>query len=501
MSNAAPILAALAILVLTAAGRGQEAVGDREIALLQARIQKTIERAEPAVACILVSRSNTYREMGQGPVDESSGKLGKFSSQSALIGVSEVDDKRRRAILNLDLSHPDHVPESYGSGVVLDASGLVLTMAHVVRNATKIYVRLPGGRGSWADIHASDPRSDLAVLRLMDRLPELRPLPLGDATPIKKGQLVVSLANPFAAGFRDGSPSASWGIISNVRRRAPGSLNEIERSRQTLHHYGTLLQTDVRLNLGSSGGALLNLQGELIGLTTALAAISGSETPGGFAVPMDEHLRRIVDVLKRGEEVEYGFLGVQLQPENRGGQGVMLNGVADGSPAQRAGLARGDHVVAVNGVPMRDTDDLFLQIGINLAGTTVRVETARPASGPRRVVSVKLAKFLVQGPIIASKKPPARGGLRVDHTSILSQRQGVPAWIRGIPEGVAIREVVPGSPADEARLQPDKVITRVNNRPVTNPAEYYQEVENARGRFELTFLNSEGTEERVTLAK
>ena len=127
---------------------------------------------------------------------------------------------------------------------------------------------------------------------------------------------MICLANPFAAGFRDGSPSASWGIISNLHRRASGVTSEIERPgvKPTLHHYGTLIQTDVRLALGCSGGALLNLDGELIGLTTAQAALVGSEAPGGFAVPLDGPMKRIIDVLVRGDEVEYGFLGVTVPP-------------------------------------------------------------------------------------------------------------------------------------------------------------------------------------------
>src|SRR5207248_9225764 len=138
----------------------------------------------------------------------------------------------------------------------------------------KVFVRLPDRQGSYADIHAADPRSDLAVLRLLNPKLALRPLKLGEGEKAKRGQFVLSLANPFAAGFRDGKPSASWGIVSNLRRRAPGPAREEERAK-TLHHYGTLIQTDARLNLGCSGGALIDLQGRLIGLTSATAAIAG----------------------------------------------------------------------------------------------------------------------------------------------------------------------------------------------------------------------------------
>ena len=137
-----------------------------------------------------------------------------------------------RETINLTAAVPQsNGTVSVGSGVVVSETGLVLTNAHVVHNATKIYVRLPGGRGSWADIHASDPRSDLAVLRLLSRVPNLKAIKIGEGERIRKGQFVLSLANPFAPGFRDGSPSASWGIVSNLRRRVPGRDNELEQAR------------------------------------------------------------------------------------------------------------------------------------------------------------------------------------------------------------------------------------------------------------------------------
>ena len=190
--------------------------------------------------------------------------------------------------------------------------GLILTNYHVVRDAVLVYVRLPGGKGGYANIHAADSRSDLAVLKVKREVTAhiVRPLSFGDAGKLQRGQFVLTLANPYAAGFRDGQPSASWGILSNIRRRVPMPHIPEEERVKSLHHYGTLLQTDARLNLGCSGGALLNLHGELIGLTTSYAAIHGGDTPGGFAVPIDASFRRILDVLMDGEEVEYGLLGV-----------------------------------------------------------------------------------------------------------------------------------------------------------------------------------------------
>src|SRR5262249_25778156 len=156
-------------------------------------------------------------------------------------------------------------------------------------------------------------------------------------------------------------------------------------------------------------------------LTTALAAISGSETSGGFAVPLDSGLRRIVDVLKQGKEVEYGFLGVRLYEDaRREDKGVRIRAVSAYSPASRGGLEGSDLIVSVNGTPTHDNDDLFLAVGTLLAGTEARLEVVRNRD-PAKVMVVTLAKFYVPGKTIASQKPPPVYGLRVDYVSVLLQ--------------------------------------------------------------------------------
>ena len=491
--------ALVAVLTLVPAARAEDKPSP-ELLALQKAVENAVADAEPSIACILVSRSENYRKLEEAPpADVTPGRLGRFDETAKSLRKLPVRD-RERLVRTLDLSKPGHVPECYGSGIVIDESGLVLTKAHVVRNATKIYVRFAGNRGSWADIHASDPRSDLAVLRLQDKVAGLKAVKFGDGGAVRKGQFVLLMANPFDAGFRDGSPSASWGLISNVRRRLPDpTFNEKERHRHTLHLYPILLQLDTRLNLGCSGGGVFDLEGKLIGITTAQAALEGSETPGGFALPLDASVKRIIEVLRRGEEVEYGFLGVSVQAD---GKGVVIASVAVGSPAYRAGMSadRGDntHLVSIAGQPVRTTEDVFLLIGTQLAGTRVKVEV-EGADGIKRTHTAVLAKFYVEGQILASKQPAARRGLRVDYTSTLNGRPSVPPWIRDIPEGVLIREVVPGSPADKVKLQVDKIITKINGTSVSTPAEFYREMDKVTGRARLTLMNEQGGEETITL--
>jgi S1-C subfamily serine protease len=467
---------------------------DEGAAKLQQAVQKTISDAEPAIACVLVSRSENYERFGQGPAADDPGKLGGFSPEAALKHVNakrpqpEEQERLAEEIAKLNLANPNNVPESYGSGVVIDEAGLVLTNYHVIRGATKLYVRLPGRRGSYADVHAADPRSDLAVLRLLSPPAGLKALPFGDGGAARRGQFVVALANPFAAGFRDGQPSASFGVVSNLRRRAPAVPKKEEDLNKTLHHYGTLLQTDVRLNLGCSGGALLNLKGELIGLTTALAAISGRDTPGGFAIPLDAGMRRIIDVLKKGEEVEYGFLGVGPETRPEPGDGVTVQSIRLGSPAEKAGLHVRDTILAVSGVPVREADELFLALGTYLAGSQVTLDVRSDKASQVKKVQVTLAKFYVPGVKIASAKRPDFRGLRVDYTSVLAQqRQSVLGDYR-IPNGVLVTEVLSPSSAAAAFLKPGEVITHVNNQAVNSPAAFFQAVRGLRGDVDLTLL-------------
>ena len=227
----------------------------------------------------------------------------------------------------------------------------------------------------------------------------------------------------------------------------------------------------------------------MIGLTTSIAAISGGEVPGGYALPMSAGLRRVIEVLKRGEEVEYGFLGVSLERmENVEGNGIRIGGVIRGLPAHKAGLQPGDRILEIDGKTLHDYDDLFLAIESHLAGSTVRLKLASSAKEP----TVTLAKHNVPNKSIATHKPDSVGGLRVDYTSMLVQSgQGLRDF-EVIPDGVMIREVQPGSAAEAAKLQVDKVISRVNGRTVSTPADFYREIRTNNETAELTIVNTDG---------
>lgn len=460
---------------------------------LERQMRRVIDAAEPGVVAVVVS----HQKYPPLPAEERKlpGRLGGYTPPVAKFPSPNPPPS---ADLKLDLSDARNAPDNqFGSGLVLDAKGLVLTSFHLIDGATKVYVRGANGKGSYADVHAADARSDLAVLKLIDAVPGLKPvkfanvvLPDGAAdekATVYRGMWIVSVGHPPTAGFGTGSPSANWGMLSNVRRKAPGPDREELRVRP-LYHYGTLLQTDARITLGCSGGAVLNLDGEVIALTSTITAVAGSDSAGGFAIPFDRNYRRIVDVLKEGREVEYGFLGVAVDRPTA--FGLPIASVTPGTPASTAGMvgSRGtsgpDTVVAIDGVPVREQDDLFLQVASALAGTKIRVTLLR--GNRKRDVDVVLAKYHHTLPSVVTQRPPAVFGLRVDHSSVRflqmqMARDNIVSEV-GLPPGVLIRDLDAGTAAD-TKLRPlgDVVgkwlVTHVDGKAVTTPAEFARETE------------------------
>jgi serine protease Do len=381
----------------------------------------------------------------------------------------------------------DFVPSGFATGVVIDRQGLILTAYHALTDDSDYYVTTHDRRVYRAWVKGADPRSDLAVLAI--EAMDLSPITFGDATRLKKGQIVIALGNPYAIA-RDGQVSASWGIVANLARKAPLSSSDSDAAgKSTLHHYGTLIQTDAKLNLGTSGGALLNLKGEMVGLTTALAATAGYEQAAGYAFPVDATFRRVIDTLKQGREVEYGLLGIRpanlLAQELVGGmRGCRVQGVVRGTPAEHFGLQDGDVVFNVNAVPVYDADSLVLEVGRQPVESTVRLGVLR--GGRRLDVEVVLTKFPVQGKKVVTNLPPAWRGLRVDYASALVDSEfqaglGSPSF----DEGVIITEVEPNSPAWQAGLRPKDLITQVDQASVRTPKEFHAAIAGKTGAVQV----------------
>jgi len=465
---------------------------------LEEQMQKIIDDATPTVVGIVISHQ---KYPGPKPDPKFPGRLGAYESKdppAPRFGPFLPPPPNK-----LDLSKSENVADNtFGSGVIVDAAkGLVLTTQHLVDGATKIFVRLSNGEGTYADIHASDTRSDLAVLRLLKppaglteakiAAVQLVDSPDGKKANLKRGSWVIALGHPLASGFLDGAPSASWGILGNIRRRSGVAPQREELRTKPLHAYGSLLQTDARITLGSSGAVLLNLDGDAIGLASSVAAVQGSEASGGFAIPFDANYRRIIETLKQGLEVDYGFLGVA--PSSAPGGGVEVSAVTPGCPAYDGGIRPGDTIKKIDGNILKDTDDLLLYVGAALAGTEVIVEFVQ--NGKSRKASITLAKMANPLASIASNPGPSVHGLRAEYSSL--RLIGLPNMFNGPraapPSGVLVKDLEAGSVAEKRFKEAGEatagwIITHVDDTVVKSPAEFYKAAI-GKGSIKLTLTD------------
>jgi Do/DeqQ family serine protease len=270
---------------------------------------------------------------------------------------------------------------SAGSGVIVDAErGFVLTNHHVIANASEILVTLKDRRRLKAEFVGSDPETDVAVLRI--RAERLTAVPFGDSDGLRVGDYVLAIGNPFGLG-----QTVTSGIISALGR---SGLN--------IEGYEDFIQTDASINPGNSGGALVNLRGELIGVNTAILAPSGGNVGIGFAVPSNM-ARVVMEQLVRTGEVRRGRLGVTVQdvtPEIaeamnlERGVGALIANVEPGSPADKAGIRKGDLIVAVNDQPVETASDLRNRVGLVPVGERLAITLLR--DGRRMDVSARVAR-------------------------------------------------------------------------------------------------------------
>jgi serine protease Do len=431
-------------------------------AAMQKLVTEAIERAEKSVVAIARVRKDDGAEQ-------------RITGDTPL----EVE----RPLERIDPTDPRFVPTEFGTGVVIDAGGLVVTNYHVLGNVRQADYYVWISRKPYrATVKAADPWFDLALLKVEGA--NLNPIPLGNGHNLKKGEFVIGLGNPYAIA-RDGQPSASWGIVSNLQRQAPPPRTATRASdgRETLHHYGTLIQTDVRLELGSSGGALVNLKGEMVGLTTSLAALSGYERPGGFAIPVDDAFRRAVETLKAGRLPDYGLLGVEpaalsVDARQHGKTGARVRSIRDATPAKVAGLREGDVVTHVAGVPVADDLELIREISGQLADTPLTLTVLRGSderrAGRSMEIKVKLAKKRVESARegYAESPPELWRGMRVEYATaapLFAER------CRDLdPAGcVGIVDVTRDSPAWKAGLRPGDFLSHLGDKRVATPREFY----------------------------
>ena len=354
--------------------------------------------------------------------------------------------------------------QGLGSGVIV-GDGIVVTNNHVVADADNIKVATLDDRQFDATLIGSDPKSDLALLRITGNTNGLKPLALGDSSRLRLGDVVLAIGNPFGVG-----QTVTMGIVSAKNRSDLG-----------IEDYEDFIQTDAAINPGNSGGALVDLAGNLVGINTAILSRSGGNVGIGFAIPSNM-ARPIVESLLSHGKVVRGWLGIAIQrldfdmakalnlPEN---SGVLVSDVTSGTPAAKAGVRRGDVISFVDDQKVRTTGELRNAIAGAGANHTVRLRIIR--DGKEIQLNVALAEMPATSADRESDRPGlgehGAGDVGMDLQTLtpeLKKRLDLPAEIT---QGVVVADLDHSSDAAHAGIRVGDVILEINRQRVTTPGD------------------------------
>lgn len=403
------------------------------------------ERVSPAVVNISTTKRvkvpDSLRDFGS-PMDEFFGK----DFWERFFGPQPRERKER----------------SLGSGFIVSKEGYILTNSHVTEGADKIVVRLADGKTHEAEVIGRDAKTDLALLKAKSwsSLPE--PLKLGDSDALRVGDWVMAIGNPFGLDH-----TVTAGIVS-AKGRVIGA-----------GPYDDFIQTDASINPGNSGGPLFNIQGEVVGINTAIFSTSGGNIGIGFAVPINM-AKAIMSQLEKEGKVTRGWIGVNIQeltPELAESFGVkdlkagaLVADVISGGPAEKAGLEKGDIITEFKGKKVKKVSDLPRLVSTTPIGETVEVKFVR--SGEKKTVVVTISE-MDEEKIATAGKTVEDLGIKVKSlTPETAERYGY----SGAEEGVIVTSVAPDGPAEEAGLKPGDVIKEVNHRAIRTLQDYREAV-------------------------
>jgi len=355
----------------------------------------------------------------------------------------------------------ERLRQGMGSGFIIDPKGLVLTNNHVVEGAVNIRIKLNDGRSFEGEVLGRDAPTDVALVRLKGKVEGLPSVRLGDSDATRVGDWVLAIGNPFGL-----ASSVSLGIISAKAREIGAGT------------YDDFIQTDAAINPGNSGGPLFNLRGDVIGINTAIV---GGASGIGFAVPANL-AKALVPQLEKGT-VTRGWLGVAIQdlsPALAKGlgipvsEGALVGSVSDGSPAKKAGILSDDVITAIDGQKVSSGGALTRTVALKKPGTTSTLSIYR--NGKPLEVKILLGTRPDMDRVASrggSPTPKEDEGSRLRIGLVVSDVDSRLAEASGIPaEGALITDVVPGSPAERAELQPSMVVVEADRKPVKSADEF-----------------------------
>lgn len=403
--------------------------------------------------------------------------------------VIKIDDQFRQfgdfPFFHPQLPDQEFSSQALGSGVIVDAKkGYVLTNNHVVENAKEIKIKLIDKRVIPAKIIGTDPKSDIAVLQI--DVNNIQQIPLGDSDKLRVGEWVLAVGSPFSANL---SHTVTAGIVSALGRSYVMPGND---------HYENFIQTDAAINPGNSGGALLNLDGELVGINTAIATggMERSNRGVGFAIPSNMIKKVMSDLIEKGYVVR-SWLGVYIQPvedkvaraldlSNR--DGALVSDIVKDSPAEKAGFKSGDVIIEFDGKKVSDPSHLKNIVSSSAPGKNSKVIIVR--DGDWKTINVKLEELEQDAQTFATTNNANMSlGIEVRNiSSSLAERYEID------PEstGVLVTDIDKKSNAYEAGIRTGDIITRVGTKRVTSSKIFRNLVEDLKEQDSLLLLVKRG---------
>jgi serine protease Do len=369
-----------------------------------------------------------------------------------------------------------HAPREHGlgSGVVVTQDGYILTNNHVVENAEKVHVTLDDGREFDAKVVGADPKSDIAVVKVeATGLPYIQ---LADSDKIEVGDVTLAIGNPFGVG-----QTVTSGIVSATGRAMGMGLD-----------YEDFIQTDAAINPGNSGGALIDAEGRLIGINTAIISRTGGNNGIGFAVPVNLAKNVMEQLIDNGRVVR-GFLGVNIQTidpklakqfDLKDTKGALVSEVTPNSPAAKAGLKSGDVILEFNGKPVQDSRHLKLAVGATSPGTKAPVKVLREGGTKNLTVTLKElpGDQLARKDSKAADDTDALDGVTVgDIESSVRQQFDIPRDLKG----AVVTDVDPDCASYAAGLRPGDVVLEIDRKAVSNAEEAVKLSENVKNKSSI----------------
>ena len=412
-------------------------------------------------------------------VNISSEKVVKMRGQQRGFGPF-FNDPFFRHFFGPGFGSPQQMPrerreKSLGSGVIVSEDGVILTNNHVVEKADKIHVTLADGREFKAKVIGTDPETDVGVLKLEgDDVKNLTTIPFGNSEKLRLGDVVLAIGNPFGVG-----QTVTMGIVSAKGRANVGIVD-----------YEDFIQTDAAINPGNSGGALVDMEGNLVGINTAIITRSGGYQGIGFAIPSNM-AKSIMDSLVNHGKVIRGWLGVAIQDVDQNladalglstTKGVLIGDVTEDSPADKGGIKRGDVILRIDGEEVDSTGKLRNLIAVAGAKAEVKLEILR--DGKKKTLEVTLGeKESSEEEAEIDEDEGALGGLTLGSLSADARKKfQIPDRLKN---GVVVTDVARGSPAARAGFRPGDVIRELNRKSVKSVSEFTKNYKKAKGSIAI----------------